>query len=193
MVQSDGHASVMDFGIAKIVQLDSRQSSVILGSPKYMAPEQLRYERPTKLIDQWALAVTAYEMLSGRSPFEDTGKGLPYEIQNSDPKPIDPIVLHGPISRALSKRADSRYSTCIQFIDALESANRYVRQKTHSHPKTLLEAAKRPLPKMMMGIASGVFVIGSSAVGWHWFWAPPIKKPIAMGTMPTQEVSNLSA
>ena len=85
MIQSNGHVFVMDFGIAKAVHVDAKNSSKLFGSPRYMAPEQLRFEKATKFIDQWSLGVVAYEMLAGRAPFAETEEGPYFAILNSEP------------------------------------------------------------------------------------------------------------
>src|SRR5262249_19941972 len=71
-------AKVLDFGIAKFVSRVDGDSHIpastgLFGTPMYMAPEQLRGEPPSESWDLWALAVVAYEMLSGEHPFARRG------------------------------------------------------------------------------------------------------------------------
>src|SRR5437773_9243306 len=61
-----------DFGIAKLSMLTTRASQIIRGTPTYMAPEQWE-GHPVPATDQYALAVMAYELLTGRPPFEGNG------------------------------------------------------------------------------------------------------------------------
>jgi serine/threonine-protein kinase len=73
-------AKVVDFGIAKSLELESvtgelalaTNPAILLGTPRYMAPEQLRGEEPHASWDLWALAIVAYEMLTGVHPFAGT-------------------------------------------------------------------------------------------------------------------------
>jgi serine/threonine-protein kinase len=126
MVQhSDGRPLLADFGIAKATLIDSRQSTVVLGTAAYMAPEQLRFEPPTAAVDQWALAVVAFQLLTGRLPFPQTGDALFYAILNLPPawpddKPSTPLrASREPIVRALSKDPRDRFASCAEFISAL--------------------------------------------------------------------------
>ena len=125
MIRPDGHLVVMDFGIAKAMSLDSHNSSRLFGSPRYMAPEQLRFERPTRYLDQWSLAVMAYQMFSGQLPFADSGEGPFFAILNEEPVSLDAVVPSIPkpasqvIAKALSKNPSDRYANCSAFVEAL--------------------------------------------------------------------------
>jgi eukaryotic-like serine/threonine-protein kinase len=74
---------VLDFGIAKVLSADSpsldldTRLGAMVGTPRYMAPEQLRGETPRPSWDVWALALVAYEMLTGGHPFAALALGLP--------------------------------------------------------------------------------------------------------------------
>ena len=125
MIRHDGHVLVMDFGIAKAAHVDTRNSSKLFGSPRYMAPEQLRFEKPGKAIDQWSLGVMAYEMLSGAWPFpESPEEGPYYAILNSPPAVMAglPDELNEAVGKALEKRAEARYGSCSAFVEALAAA-----------------------------------------------------------------------
>ena len=70
MLLPDGTAKLLDFGVAR--QSDDTtitSTGAIVGSPAYMAPEQVRGEPGTHSADLWALGVLLYEMLAGRPPF----------------------------------------------------------------------------------------------------------------------------
>ncbi len=88
-----------------------------------MAPEQLRFEEPTKFIDQWSLAVVASEMLTGHGPFTGSEHAVFHAILNSDPDLQQiPAELRTPLAKALSKQPDSRFPSCVTFIDTLAAA-----------------------------------------------------------------------
>jgi hypothetical protein len=75
---ADERAKVLDFGIAKSLSADVSHETVpgvLIGTPLYMAPEQLRGYPPSRLWDLWALAVIAFEMLTGDHPFADINVG----------------------------------------------------------------------------------------------------------------------
>ena len=77
---ADERAKVLDFGVAKSLVADAGGSrdtvpGALIGTPLYMAPEQLRGFPPSPLWDLWALAVITFEMLTGDHPFADTAAG----------------------------------------------------------------------------------------------------------------------
>ncbi len=84
MVRTDGRVKVLDFGIARRVRVASTGATAegvtaegtIIGTPRYMAPEQLRGEPLDGRADQFAWGVTAFEVLSGESPWGDTEDGV---------------------------------------------------------------------------------------------------------------------
>jgi len=71
---ADGHAVLTDFGIARAIAsyVSTTGKQLTIGTPHYISPEQLRGESPTERWDLWALAVVAYEMLTGAYPFATT-------------------------------------------------------------------------------------------------------------------------
>jgi len=130
MLQADGSVKIADFGIAKAAQFTAlTQTAAVLGSPDYMAPEQWKGEAVTGQADQYALAVVAFALLTGRRPFESAtmastaAKTLYEEPPNATslnrdlPPEVDVIFR-----RALSKLPDARYQTCSQFAAALRTA-----------------------------------------------------------------------
>jgi serine/threonine protein kinase len=130
MLQADGAVKIADFGIAKATQFTAlTQTAAVLGSPDYMAPEQWKGEAVTGQADQYALAVVAFALLTGRRPFESatmasTAAKTLYEeppaatsINRDLPAEVDPVFR-----RALSKLPDARYQTCSQFATALHMA-----------------------------------------------------------------------
>src|SRR6266567_9216379 len=71
MLDGEGHVHVADFGIASSAGMDSlTMTGTVLGTAGYLSPEQAQGERATPASDRYALAVVAFELLSGRRPFE---------------------------------------------------------------------------------------------------------------------------
>jgi serine/threonine protein kinase len=130
MLQADGSVKIADFGIAKATQFAAlTQTAAVLGSPDYMAPEQWKGEAVTGQADQYALAVVAFALLTGRRPFESatmasTAAKTLYEeppaatsLNRDLPAEVDVVFR-----RALSKLPTARYQTCSQFAAALRTA-----------------------------------------------------------------------
>jgi serine/threonine-protein kinase len=128
IVQADGSAKILDFGIAKSELLAGAGTGLglVFGSPHYLSPEQLFGQPATAFTDQWSLAVTAFESLAGRRPFSgDTQASLTYQIchtAHTDPRSINaamPYAVAACFSRALNKQPGARFPDCSAFVSEL--------------------------------------------------------------------------
>jgi serine/threonine-protein kinase len=130
MLDGDATVKITDFGIAKIAASQQlTQTGLVMGTPNYMSPEQVQGKPVDGKADQFALAVVAYEMLTGEKPF--TGEQLTtvlYKIVSEDPPPVEHLnptlgfAVSMVLTRALAKESTKRYGSCSEFIDALEAA-----------------------------------------------------------------------
>jgi serine/threonine protein kinase len=124
------HVKVADFGIASAAGMDSfTKTGTILGTAGYLSPEQARGERATAASDRYALAVVAWELLTGRRPFQSetpTAEALAHvnapvpsvhAANWSVPESFDPIFR-----RALAKDPSARYAHASEFVAELRSA-----------------------------------------------------------------------
>ncbi len=122
---------VTDFGIARLVD-DSRTSTgEILGSPLYMAPEQLKGKRVTQEADVFSLGVTFYQLLTGELPFKgDNLASLTYEIIHGKHKNIRTVRKNLPasaariVNQALQKDVKDRYESAAEMLTVLKRAMR---------------------------------------------------------------------
>lgn len=128
---------VIDFGIAKIVRetlapgQDMTQTGHILGTPKYMAPEQIRDTRVDGRADMYAVATVVYAMLTTEVPFSG---GSPMEIASRQITERPPKIrdisadldvghqFEAVLLQGLSKNPDKRFADMLAFVDALEEA-----------------------------------------------------------------------
>jgi TonB family protein len=126
MVQPDGRPKLMDFGVARLESSTATRSGRVLGSPSYMAPEQILGEVPSPRADLFSFAVVAYEALTGRRPYTgDSVPGIVYRVVH-EPAPAPcginrdlPAACDAVFARALAKKRDERYPDATKFVSAL--------------------------------------------------------------------------
>ncbi len=120
---------VTDFGIARLTDSSKTKTGMVLGTPSYMSPEQLAGSRIDGRSDLFSLAVSLYQMLCGRLPFEGESMGrLMYRISSEPPtdilsiNPAIPAQIVAFLDQAMEKDPDNRFQTGEEFAAALRSA-----------------------------------------------------------------------
>lgn len=129
MLNTQGQAILMDFGIAKIVGGQSHTATgAVVGTAMYMSPEQIRGESPDRRSDIYSLGVTLFEMAGGRPPFQADSAMTLMMMHVNDPVPdlrkLNPDVpdnLVTVINKALAKDPNDRYQTAGQMAAALRN------------------------------------------------------------------------
>ena len=130
------YAVVMDFGLAKERKAEGElqkltATGIILGTPEFMSPEQLRGKPLDPRTDIYSLALMTYEMLTGKLPFQGrTQQEMMIARLRSDPIPIRrmrpdfdiPESVERVLNKAMSRNPDDRYQTVVEFADALAAA-----------------------------------------------------------------------
>ena len=119
MIDRDGNARIMDFGIARSVRPEGiTGGGVMIGTPEYMSPEQVEGKAVDQRSDLYSLGIILYEMLTGRVPFAgDSALGIAMK-QKSEPPPDPqlqnpriPVSLSRLILKCLEKEPAARYQT----------------------------------------------------------------------------------
>ncbi len=131
LVGDSGHVMVADFGIARAFGADSGSTATgtgVVGSPAYMSPEQWRGEIVDGRADQYALAILAFELLTGRRPFADATMQelLRMHLAEDPPDIISfredlPSHMTDTIWRGMAKDPADRFPSSTAFVDALAS------------------------------------------------------------------------
>jgi len=130
------YAVVMDFGLAKAQKAEGElqkltATGIILGTPEFMSPEQLRGKTLDPRTDIYSLALMTYEMLTGKLPFTGrTQQEMMIARLRSDPMPIRrmrpeleiPESVEKVLNKAMNRNPDDRYATVVEFGDAFASA-----------------------------------------------------------------------
>jgi Flp pilus assembly protein TadD len=126
MVTRDGLVKVLDFGVARIEGLGLTRTGTTVGTPAYMAPEQIRGEAVDARADLWSLGVTLYALLAHRHPFPaDTAHGLVYAALERAPEPLAAVAPQVPaevaavVGQCLAKRREDRFASARDLASAL--------------------------------------------------------------------------
>lgn len=126
MVTEDGHAKIADFGIAKLNLAHFTLPGRVMGTPAYMAPEQLSGEGVDGRTDLFSLGVILYAMVTGHSPFQgNSATTVCFKVANREPVAATafdltlPQALDEVISRAMAKDPEERYQTGAAFAEDL--------------------------------------------------------------------------
>src|SRR3989441_8024269 len=121
-IASDGSVKIMDFGIARLQSADSTGSGAILGTPTYMAPEQITNGPITPATDVFGVGCLLYELLTYQKPFEgESVHGVLYQVLTTDPRPLRtsapsiPASLERVVIRAMAKAPQDRYESAKQM------------------------------------------------------------------------------
>jgi branched-chain amino acid transport system substrate-binding protein len=132
LFDSQGHALLADFSIATVRSTTGTQPVDVVGTATYMSPEQFR-GNASKWSDQYALGCIAYELYTGRPPFDALDFVALGFMHVSDPpvplrqyNPQLPPYIEQAVLKAMSKQRDNRYSTILDFITALYPPTVYV-------------------------------------------------------------------
>ena len=142
MLRPDGYVKVLDFGIAKLAEqevpttmprdeallLVETNLGAVLGTVRYMSPEQACGEHVDQSTDIWSLGVVLYEMATGQAPFTgDTSAEVMSSILKKEPPPLTRYVADAPaelqqiISKTLRKDREQRYHSAHDLLEALKN------------------------------------------------------------------------
>jgi tRNA A-37 threonylcarbamoyl transferase component Bud32 len=152
LLDRNGNVHVADFGIASAAGMDSlTMTGTVLGTAGYLSPEQAQGQQSTAASDRYSLAVVAFELLSGRRPFENdsiTAEAAAHvhaavpsiaEICEGLPDELDPVFR-----QALAKDPAERFDSAAEFVAAMRAALAEAAGTTRSLPPVAVGAPAGP-------------------------------------------------
>jgi serine/threonine-protein kinase len=165
LVSDDGRVTIIDFGIALLEgapRVTWRGLSGMVGTPEYMAPEQLRGERGGPETDVYALGLILYELLAGRPPFRGQYPlSTMYQHLNMNAEPLRrirpdvPPAIAAIVARAMRRRPAERYPHAGALLEALQ------------HPETAaLDVLSRPDPPLGEPVQTSLLRHPAAVLGW---------------------------
>src|SRR5437660_5027196 len=199
MLRPDGYVKVLDFGIAKLAEQEvpvtlAEEEAVLLvethlgsimGTVRYMSPEQARGAQVDKRTDVWSLGVVLYEMVTGHAPFAGTTPGETMSsILEKEPPPLTSYLAHTPaelqqiISKTLRKEREERYQSAHELLEALRDLRRSMQFKAALERSTKaplwLRWARSPIASVLLLLVAALAL----ALPFYWHRAlPPISIP----------------
>jgi serine/threonine protein kinase/tetratricopeptide (TPR) repeat protein len=202
MLRPDGYAKVLDFGIAKLAEqelstslpkhealllVDTNLGSV-LGTVRYMSPEQARGGHVDKTTDIWSLGVVLYEMVTGHGPFSgDTPKEVISSILGKEPPALSRSVARAPaglqqiVSKALGKDPARRYHSAPDLLHALKELRRKLEFKLQRATAPFwLRWVRSPVALVVMLLAATLALTFTFVRRPNLAMNPPPEKSIAV-------------
>jgi len=174
VIRNDGIVKVLDFGIAKLTEGDTAerilstfatQPGMVVGSVKYMSPEQARGLPVDSRTDIFSLGTVMYEMISGRAPFDgETRSDVISEILKTDPQPLEKIAPSTPseiaaiVRKAMAKDREARYSSVGDLQTALQGFEQYP-QYDAKRPSTVRKRYLWQIALATLLIAAAAFLL----------------------------------
>jgi serine/threonine protein kinase/tetratricopeptide (TPR) repeat protein len=129
MIDKQGNARIMDFGIARSLESEgTTRPGVMIGTPEYMSPEQTEFREVDQRSDIYSLGIILFEMLTGRTPFEGETP-ISVAMKHKSEKPPDPVKFNAQIPEDLSqviltcleKDREKRYQSIDKLLAALKA------------------------------------------------------------------------
>jgi len=125
-ITREGEAKILDFGLARLTSSVATKSGLVMGTPSYMSPEQVRGEKLDNRSDLFSAGATFYELLTFRKPFPgDSIHGVFFKILETAPEPLRkltpwiPAEVSDIVGRTIAKDRDARYASADAVLDDL--------------------------------------------------------------------------
>ena len=178
MLRPDGYVKVLDFGIAKLTEQPPAAGEYrgVLGTARYMSPEQARGQIVDARTDIWSLGAVLYEMTGGVAPFaSETPSDCIASILKTEPPPLSALVQNVPVKllsivqKALRKDREERYQTINEMLSDLRSLKGELEPQASSRP--IFGEIKRHKEAVLVTLIAALFAAG--ALAYRFYLVPP--------------------
>jgi serine/threonine-protein kinase len=172
-IAEDGRAKIMDFGVAHLSTSELTVTGTVVGTPAYMAPEQITGSRTMPATDLFATGAVLYELVTGAKAFSaPTIQSLYFKIVSEPPVPIVEVLpglppeLNRIIGKALEKDPKDRYATALDMANDLTQLRATLSDATRPGTMSLSATVARQLAQQQREPKRNrQLVIGGAALG----------------------------
>jgi serine/threonine-protein kinase len=167
-IQPSGQVKIMDFGLARFAASDMTRTGMVMGTPHYMSPEQVRGEKADARSDIFSLGAVFYELLSNHKPFDgDSMHTVLFHVLQDNPEPLRhwvdlPPILVQVVEKALNKDPALRFQSGGRLRDAVKAVRRALAEEREW--ETTLEDEIGPEPQEGEAGSGAPRVVGSTAL-----------------------------
>ncbi len=194
MLTADGQAKIMDFGLAQLGgQTKITKSGMMLGTPSYMAPEQIRAEETDHRVDIWAFGVVLHEMIAGQPPFSaETEQGLGQAVLHLEPEPLTalrrgvPMELDRIVAKCLAKDPEERYQHIDETLVDLRALRKRLPETTRS-AATAATPAPAARPSRLPWVVAAALAICLVIIVVLWVRERPLPQAVVRFSIPLAE------
>ena len=215
MLRPDGYVKVLDFGIAKLTEqrlasddhavettaMLQTRPGLVLGTARYMSPEQARGQKVDARSDIWSLGVVLYEMVEGSPPFRgETPSDCIASILTTEPPPLSGVLpdvphkLESILQKALRKNSDERYQTINEMLADLRILKGELEAdsslpQTKARAESIVSKIKRHKRGMLLTFVAAF--LAAVAVVWFFFFGvpTPIANEKSIAVLPFENLS----
>src|SRR5215208_5491626 len=194
-VTEDGRAKIMDFGVAHLASSSMTTTGSFLGTPSYMAPEQITEGKTTPETDIFAVGGVLYQLLTQMKPFEaPTLQNLFFRIITEKPKRVSelmpglPPALDRSVEKAMAKEPTDRYSSALEMANDLSAVRAKLSGPSYPESVSLsasvssaIEQARKASRTRTRNFAfagAGAVVAAAILIGWSQLVRPRSATPV---------------
>ena len=215
MLRPDGYVKVLDFGIAKLTEQRSASGhyevgttavletrpGLVLGTGRYMSPEQTRGQKVDARSDIWSLGVVLYEMVGGIPPFRgETPSDCIASILKTEPPPLSgvlsdvPLKLESILQKALRKNSDERYQTIKEMLADLrnlkgEPEAEGTSPQIKARAESIVSKIKGHKRGVLLALAAAILAAGAFAYSFFFVAPAPSPNEKSIAVLPFENLS----